>query len=328
MFRINLKNDIHFLCAPEDSILSGAQKENITLDYSCKTGRCQSCKAKVIEGTSLATLEETGLNAEDKSRGYILTCVRTPTSHLTLDIEDLSAYSLEKIKTVPSKIDSITKIASNVIELHLRIPPNASFRYLSGQYINIIKGDYKRSYSIASTSSSSNLVFFIKNYGGGKFSNYLFNEAQINDLLRIEGPIGTFFYRNTSKKNIVFLATGTGIAPVKGILEQLDENNREVVGKNIYLFFGGRTEEDLFWKPNFKKINVHFVPVLSRSTADWEGAKGYVQDVVLSKEIDLADSVLYACGSENMIRESRDLFIKNGLPEDVFYSDAFISSTP
>lgn len=327
MFKVNLKNDIHFLCASEDSILSGAQKENIILEHSCKTGRCQACKAKVISGTAIATFDETGLSDEDKSRGFILTCVRTPTSDLMLDVEDLSAYSLEPIRTLPSKVDKITHLSSNVIELQLRMPPNSSFRYLSGQYINIIKGDYKRSYSIASTNSSSNLVFFIKNYKGGKFSNYLFNEAQINDLLRIEGPIGTFFYRNTSKKNIVFLATGTGIAPVKAILEQLDENNSAVKDKNIYLFFGGRKEDDLFWKPNFKNIKVEYIPVLSRSTADWEGAKGYVQDIVLSKEINLSDSVLYACGSENMIRDSRILLLQNGLSEDVFYSDAFISST-
>jgi CDP-4-dehydro-6-deoxyglucose reductase len=326
MFRINLKNDIHFSCSPEDVILDGAQKQSIVLDYSCKTGRCQSCKAKVLEGTSIANLEETGLSAEEKSRGYILTCVRTPTSDLTLDIEDLSAYSLEKVKTIPSKIDFISKISSNVIELHLRIPPNASFPYLSGQYINIIKEDYKRSYSIANTSTATNLVFFIKNYGGGRFSNYLFNEAKINDLLRIEGPIGTFFYRKTNKKNIVFLATGTGIAPVKAILEQMDENDSEVIDKNIYLFFGGRTEEDLFWKPNLKNIKVHFIPVLSRSNADWKGEKGYVQNVVLSKEIGLSDSVLYACGSEKMIKDSRELLVENGLSEEVFYSDAFISS--
>lgn len=326
MFRISLKNDAHFLCAPQDTILSGAQKENITLDYSCKTGRCQSCKAKVINGTSFASIDESGLSEEDKAKGYILTCVRTPTSDLTLDIEDLSAYSLEQVRTLPAKVDKITAISADVIELQLRMPPNASFRYLSGQYINIIKGDYKRSYSIANTHSVSPLVFFIKNYGGGRFSNYLFNEAKINDLLRIEGPIGTFFYRKTNKKNIIFLATGTGIAPVKAILEQMDENNTELIEKNIYLFFGGRKEEDLFWKPDFENIKVNFIPVLSRIDDNWNGEKGYIQNVVLSKEINLADAVLYACGSEKMIKDSSVLLIKNGLSEDAFYSDAFISS--
>jgi CDP-4-dehydro-6-deoxyglucose reductase len=326
MFSINLKNDIHFLCAPEDTILSGAQKENIALDYSCKTGRCQSCKAKVIKGTSWATIDEIGLSEEEKSKGYILTCVRTATSDLTLDIEDLSEYSLEQVRTLPSKVDKITAISPNVIELQLRIPPNASLHYLSGQYINIIRGDYKRSYSIANRNSNTNLVLFIKNYQGGKFSNYLFNEAKINDLLRIEGPIGTFFYRKTHKKNIIFLATGTGIAPVKAILEQMDENNIDLIDKNIYLFFGGRTEEDLFWKPDFRNIKVHFIPVLSRSNANWIGEKGYVQDRILTQKIDLTDSVLYACGSENMIKDSRVLLTANGLSEDAFYSDAFISS--
>jgi CDP-4-dehydro-6-deoxyglucose reductase len=326
MFTINLKNGIHFSCSPEDVILDGAQKQSMALDYSCKTGRCQSCKAKVVEGTSLATVDEIGLSEEEKSKGYILTCVRKPTSDLTLDIEDLSGYSLEQVRTLPSKVDKMTAISPDVIELQLRIPPNASFHYLSGQYINIIKGDYKRSYSIANRNSNTNLVLFIKNYKGGKFSNYLFHEAKINDLLRIEGPIGTFFYRKTNKKNIVFLATGTGIAPVKAILEQMDENNSDLINKNIYLFFGGRIAEDLFWKPNFKNIKVHFIPVLSRSNAYWNGEKGYVQDRILFQKIDLSDSVLYACGSENMIRDSRVLLTANGLSEDAFYSDAFISS--
>ena len=326
MFSINLKNDVQFSCAPEDTILNGAQKENITLDYSCKTGRCQSCKAKVLKGTSLPNVDEIGLSEHEKLEGYILTCVRTPTSDLTLDIEDLGEYSLEKVKTIPSKIDLISKLSSNVIELHLRIPPNASFDYLSGQYINIIKGDYKRSYSIANKNSASNLVLFIKKYEEGRFSTYLFNEAKINDLLRIEGPIGTFFYRKTNKNNIVFLATGTGIAPVKAILEQMDENNTDLIDKNIYLFFGGRTEEDLFWRPDFKNIKVHFIPVLSRSGEEWKGAKGYIQDAMISENINISDSVFYACGSENMIKDSRALVLKNGLSDDAFYSDAFISS--
>ena len=326
MFTINLKNGIHFSCSPEDVILDGAQKQSIALDYSCKTGRCQSCKAKVVNGTSITSIDEIGLSEEDKAKGFILTCVRTPTSDLTLDIEDLSAYSLEQVRTLPAKVDKITAISADVIELQLRMPPNASFRFLSGQYINIIKGDYKRSYSIANATSASPLVFFIKNYGGGRFSNYLFNEAKINDLLRIEGPMGTFFYRKTKKKNIIFLATGTGIAPVKAILEQMDENNATLMDKNIFLFFGGRKEEDLFWKPKLANIKVNFIPVLSRRNDQWNGEKGYIQNIVISKEIDLEDSVVYACGSENMIKDSRGLLTANGLAEDVFYSDAFISS--
>lgn len=326
MFRIELKNNKHFSCDEIDTILVGAQKENVNLNYSCKTGRCQSCKAKVISGTTKAEFDEFGLSEEDEKNGFILTCVRTPTSDVVLDMDDLSDYKLESIKTLPSKINKITKISADVIELELRIPPNSTFNYLSGQYVNFIKDDYKRSYSVANYNKSANLVFFIKKYPGGVFSNYLFNEAKVNDLLRIEGPLGTFFLRNTDKKNIIFLATGTGIAPVKAILEQMNDDNTGLRSKNIFLFFGGRFSEDLFWKPEFSNINVNFIPVLSKNTEDWDGSTGYVQDILLSKSINLSDSVVYACGSENMINDSNKILIQNGLSEDSFYSDAFVST--
>ena len=326
MFRIDLKDNKYFSCGEIDTILVGAQKENVNLNYSCKTGRCQSCKARVISGTSKAEFEEIGLSAEDKKNGYILTCVRTPTSDVILDLDDLSGYKLESIRTLPSKINRITKLSSDVIELELRIPPQSTFNYLPGQYVNFIKGDYKRSYSVANYNKFSNLVFFIKRYQGGLFSNYLFNEAKVNDLLRIEGPIGTFFLRNTDKKNIIFLATGTGIAPVKAILEQMNDDNTGRPNKNIFLFFGGRFSEDLFWKPEFNNINVNFIPVLSRSELGWDGLTGYVQNILLSKTINLSDSVVYACGSENMINDSHKILIRNGLSEDSFYSDAFVST--
>jgi CDP-4-dehydro-6-deoxyglucose reductase len=326
MFQINLKNTSSFSCSVEDTILIGAQKENTTLNYSCKTGRCKSCKAKVLDGTSITIADEIGLTADEKKEGFILTCVRKPTSDVTLDLEDLSGYALESIRTLPSKVDTITKLSDEVIELRLRVPPQSNFKYLPGQYINIIKGDYKRSYSIANNDSTTGIVLFIKNYQGGKFSTYLFNEAKINDLLRMEGPLGTFFYRETKKSNIVFLATGTGIAPIKSILENMEQNIEGIKNKNIYLFFGGRTQEDLFWEPQFKNINVKFIPVLSRSENNWNGEKGHIQGVLMSKNIDLLDSVVYACGSVNMIKDAKEITIKNGLPENLFYSDEFISS--
>jgi CDP-4-dehydro-6-deoxyglucose reductase len=326
MYQVSLKNDISFYCEANDTILVGAQKQNLNLNYSCQTGRCQSCKAKVLSGTSIAKADEIGLSEEDKKNGYILTCVRTITSDVVLDLDDLSGYKIEPIRTLPSKINRITKLSSDVIRLELRIPPQSTFNYMPGQYVNFIKGDYKRSYSVANYNKSSNLVFFIKRYQGGLFSDYLFNEAKVNDLLRVEGPIGTFFFRQTDKKNIIFLATGTGIAPVKAILEEMNDNSTGLPDKNIFLFFGGRFAEDLFWKPEFSNINVNFVPVLSKNTEDWDGSTGYVQEILLSKSINLSESVVYACGSENMINDSNKILIQNGLSEDSFYSDAFVST--
>lgn len=326
MFRIHLKNNKHFSCQEIDTILVGAQKEKINLNYSCQTGRCQSCKVKVLKGTSVAKGEETGLSEEEKRNGFILSCVRAPTSDLFLDVTDLSDYALEAVKILPSKIERIERISEDVIELELRTPPQLKFNYLSGQYVNFIKDDYKRSYSIANTNTSSNLIFFVKKYPGGKFSKYLFEEAKINDLLRIEGPLGTFFFRNPDKKNIVFLATGTGIAPVKAILEQIDQDNEDNWDRNIFLFFGGRVPEDLFWKPTFNNIKVHFIPVLSKGESSWTGETGYIQDVLLSKSINLADASVYACGSDKMIKDSNKLLVENGLAEDSFYSDAFVSA--
>jgi CDP-4-dehydro-6-deoxyglucose reductase len=326
MFRIVLKNSSEFTCSIHDTLLVGAEKNGITLNHSCRTGRCKSCKAKVLEGSSVAIFDEIGLTSEERKEGFILTCVRKPTSDVTLGLEDLSGYALEPIRTLPSKVDVITKLSDDVIELRLRVPPQSDFKYLPGQYINIIKGDYKRSYSIANNDCTNGIDLFVKNYQGGKFSTYLFNEAKINDLLRIEGPIGTFFYRKTNKTNIIFLATGTGIAPIKSILENMDQNNVEIKYKNIYLFFGGRTQDDIFWEPQFKGINVHFIPVLSRSENNWNGEKGHIIESLIIKKIDLLDSVVYACGSVNMIKDAKEITIKNGLPENLFYSDEFISS--
>ena len=326
MFNINLQNDKYFVCNEDETILFAALKENVNLNYSCQDGRCQSCKTKVLKGTSIANKEETGLSLEEKKDGYILTCVRIPTSDLYLEVEDLSEYTLEKTRTIPAKVDSLHQISTDVIALHLRIPPNTNFKYLPGQYVDIVKGDYKRSYSIANNGSSANLVFYIKNYPQGRFSQYLFNEAKLNDLLRIEGPFGTFFYRKTQKKNIIFLATGTGIAPVKAMLEEMNSNVADIQDKQIYLFFGGRTQKDLFWKPEFGDLKIDFIPVLSKIDGDWMGEKGYIQDVLISKSIDLSDAIVYACGSENMIKDSNRLLIQHGLSDDSFHSDAFVST--
>jgi len=326
MFEISLKNNKSFNCDDKTSILNAAKEAGILLEHSCLAARCRSCATKVIKGTSTKVIEDAVLSEEDEKNGIILTCNALPTSNMLLDIEDLGDTDLQKSRTLPAKIDSITPITSTVIKVVLRLPPTSNFIFEAGQYVNIIKGAVKRSYSIANKYREGNIIeFYIKEYKNGVMSNYWFNEAKINDLLRIEGPLGTFFYRENESENIIFLATGTGIAPVKSILEQLN-GNTVLEDKRIWLFWGGRYKEDIFWNPEFINLNLKFTPVLSRSDENWEGEKGYVQDVVLKQKINLINAQVYACGSIDMIASAKRLCINNGLPEYQFYSDAFVSS--
>jgi CDP-4-dehydro-6-deoxyglucose reductase len=326
MFEISLKNNKKFLCDEELTIFQAAKNSNILLNHSCLAARCKSCIVKVIEGNTVNIHEESVLSKADKEANYVLSCNAKPTSNLVLDIEDLGDIKFYEKRIIPSKIDSIEYLTEDVIKLSLRFPPTANFKFISGQYVNLIKGGLKRSYSIANqTGENSKVTFYIKKYENGLMSKYWFKEAKPNDLIRLEGPLGAFFYRKSEQTDIIFLATGTGVAPVKSILEEIVNSNVDFSNKNFTIIVGARKKENLFWKPEINKnINLKFIPVLSRPGENWEGARGYVQDVLLKQNIELSKAQVYACGSNEMIESSRKLLIQNSLPENQFYSDAFV----
>ncbi len=308
----------------DKTIFESAQENSLLIEHSCLTGRCSSCKAKLLSGTTVAIGGELGLTEDEKSQGYILTCVRQPKSDIELDVDILENVNFIKSKTIPSKISSITQVAPEVMKLVLRFPPNTEFKFNPGQYVNILKGNIKRSYSIAGQQDGNSLVFFIKKYEDGKMSKYLFEEAMENDLLRVEGPLGSFFLRETSSTNIIFLATGTGIAPVLSMIQN-SASRAQLENKNVFLFHGGRSKEDLIEYPFFKQSAIHYFPTLSRSE-EVDYHFGYIQTIVLSEQIDLKQSTVYACGSEKMIKEAKSLLVNNGLNPKEFYSDAFLES--
>tara|TARA_A100001011_G_scaffold385272_1_gene459000 strand:- start:859 stop:1845 length:987 start_codon:yes stop_codon:yes gene_type:complete len=327
MFEIKLKNNKSFTCDKDSTIFEAAKKSDIILEHSCLSSRCRSCVVKILSGKTINKAEEMVLSEEDKNANYVLSCNAKPISDIELDIEDLGQITLFKKIIIPSKINFIEKVTNDIIRIVLRIPPNSLFRFNSGQYVNIIKANIIRSYSIANSSDHQNeLEFFIKKYKNGLMSNYFFEEAKINDLLRLEGPIGTFFLRESSFENIIFLATGTGIAPIKSILEELEKSHEKYQNKNFWLIVGARFKEDLFWQPIFKNLNINYIPVLSRQINDWNGAQGYVQDIVLKQQIDLENTQVYACGSNDMINSAKELFLKNNLKENNFFSDAFVQT--
>ncbi len=329
MFHITLKNGKSFSCETNDTIFEGAKKNGIILEHSCLSARCRSCAVQIESGTVKEKYDDLVLSKEEKLNQWVLSCNAIPTSNVILDIEDLGGIQFFEKKIIPSKIQSIVKLSENVIEVSLRLPPNSNFGYNSGQYVNIIKGDIKRSYSIANAfEQNALLTFFIKKYDNGLMSNYWFEEAKVNDLLRIEGPLGSFFVRENVQENIIFLATGTGVAPIKAILENLSKSENQFRNKNLWLFVGARNENDLFWNPSkLKNIDyINYIPVLSRASSEWKGESGYIQDIVIKHSISLANSHVYACGSNVMIESAKKLLIDNGLNKIHFFSDAFVQS--
>lgn len=328
MFEVTLKNNKIFKCEENSTIYEAAKLNGIILEHSCLKARCRSCIVNVVKGETKDRFDDFVLSAEEKQQNITLSCNAIPISDITIDVEDLGDIVLYDKKIVPAKINLIEKITKDIIKVVFRLPPNSNFKFNSGQYVNLIKDGVSRSYSIANNSISNNqLEFFIKNYKNGLMSKYWFEEAKLNHLLRIEGPLGSFFLRDTVKKNIVFLATGTGIAPVKSILEKIKLSQNKYVDKTFWLFVGARYKKDLFWNPESLDIqNLKYIKVLSQETENFVGFKGYVQDAVISKKIDLADSQVYACGSNMMIQSAKKVFIENFLEENSFFSDAFVQT--
>ena len=231
-------------------------------------------------------------------------------------------------KTIPCRLDSISLSAEDVVEIQLRTPPSSPLKYLPGQYIDVIgKEGLRRSYSIANAPrEDGKLTLHIRKVDAGAMSQYWFHEAKENDLLRLEGPLGSFCLRESVASNLILLATGTGIAPIKAILESLSISKAVNGYDKIFLYWGGRVVSDLYWHPRFHTLPFKFVPVLSREIPN-QGFKGYVQGAVLDDGHDLSDSVVYACGSPAMIRTAQHDLIAAGLNKRNFYSDAFVSSS-
>ncbi|MDN5936934.1 MAG: FAD-binding oxidoreductase, partial [Nitrosospira sp.] len=227
--------------------------------------------------------------------------------------------------------------APDVMVISLKLPTNERLQFLAGQYIDIfMKSGKRRSFSLANAPHDDELLqLHVRNYPGGTFAEHVFTRMKERDILRFEGPLGTFFLREDSDKPIIFVASGTGFAPVKSILEHafyvrnVHGNERQMV-----LYWGARTKADLYlanlagnWQQ--KHDNFTFIPVLSEAlqTDHWSGRTGLVHRAVLADFDDLSGYQVYACGTPAMVEAAHTDFTRlRGLPEDEFFSDAFTVS--
>lgn len=326
---VHLSSGKTFEASNDISLLDAASKAGVSLPYSCKTGRCSTCKCRVLRGETKALVEELGLTEMEKAERWILSCARTAVTDVVLEAEDLGDLLLPEARTLACRISRLDKLAPDVIQVILRLPPNAIFNFIPGQYIDVIGPDgIRRSYSLANAPKAENtLELHIRAVENGAMSQYWFNQSAVNDLLRVHGPQGTFFLRNIAKRDLIFLATGTGFAPVKAILEALPSLAADHQPASITVMWGARYEHDLYFDVSGLPGIQKYVPVLSRAEAVWQGERGYVQDALIRHISDLRNAAVYACGSDAMIASAKSTLTAAGLSSQHFHSDAFVCSS-
>lgn len=326
-FLVTLKSGAQFAVDGGQTILAAARAAGVVLDYSCRTGRCGVCRATVLSGETEARLAETWVG-EGRDANEILTCCRTPASDLLLEAEDLSQLADIEIRTVPARIDGIEQVGPGVVKVRLRLPPTARFRYIAGQYVDIIAHGVRRSYSLATAPQvDGRLEMHIAEVPGGTLSSYWFGNAAVNDLIRLEGPLGTFFLRDSGPETaIVFLATGTGIAPVLAMVQDMAQHRPADLARTT-LLWGNRHTADFYLDPAIFAA-VRYIPVVSRPDGEWQGAIGHVQDNLSSSAFDPERTMVYACGSPAMIDSARTRLVREmGLASSQFLYDSFVPST-
>lgn len=322
-----------FTVAPGEAVLAAGIRQGIGLPYGCKDGACGSCKCKLISGAvQHGTHQTKALSPEEEAGGLVLTCCAVPQSDLVLESRQVTELGAMPIKKMPTRVISLVQKSPDVMVLQLQLPANDSFAYRAGQYVEFILRDgSRRSYSMATAPSlGPNMELHIRHMPGGKFTDQVFGTMKEKDILRVEGPYGTFFLREDSTKPIILLASGTGFAPIKALIEHMQHLGLQ---RQVTLYWGGRRPADLYmeeWVHAQLKVmpNLRYVPVVSDAAPEdhWEGRTGFVHRAVLADFPDLSAYQVYACGAPIVIESARKEFSTLAqLPPDEYFADSFTS---
>jgi len=338
-YQVTLKaSGKQFTVQKDETLLEAALHQGITLPYGCKNGACGSCKGKILEGqVEHGQHSASALSPADEASGSTLFCCAHPKSDLLIEAREVQGAGDIAVRKLPCRVNSISRPSEDVAILKLQLPATERFQFLAGQYLEfLLKDGQRRAYSIANAPDQEGpLELHLRHLPGGLFTDFVFGAKELalkeKDILRFEGPLGSFFLREDSKKPIIFVAAGTGFAPIKSIVEQMQLKK---IQRPIHLYWGGRRPRDLYldalcqtWEKDIPEFT--YTPVISDALPEdqWTGRTGFVHQAVITDYQNMADLQVYACGAPVMVNAARQDFSSQcHLPEEEFYADSFTSA--
>lgn len=331
-FQISLEpGGQRFIADDSQTILEAALAAGLALPYGCRDGACGACKGRVVSGeVDLGNASATALSDADRAAGMTLFCCAQPRSDLVLEARSVSRVGDIPVKKLPCRVQRLRRVADDVMVIEAKLPASGPFQFRAGQYIDFLLADgRRRSFSIANAPhEADHMELHVRLVPGGSFTEHVFNGMKERDILRFEGPLGTFGLHEDSNLPIVMIAGGTGFAPMKSLIEHAIHIGLK---RPIALYWGARTRAGLYmdelarrWEgalPGFR-----YVPVLSEATTEdrWNGRTGLVHEAAMQDFADLSQHEVYACGAPAMIEAARrDLVTRCRLSDDRFFADAF-----
>lgn len=312
----------------DETLLAAALRQGVILPYSCKNGTCASCKCRLVEGRVRYPFNPPdALSITDVADGQVLACQAVADGAVRLEAREIEQVADLPLRMMPARVESIDDLTPDVRRLRLKLPRGQRLQFLAGQYIDILlPGGKRRAFSIASTPAETDFIeLHVKYVDGGGFTGHVFDGMQVGEIVRFEGPLGTFFVRLGSPRPILMMGGGTGFAPLKAMIEDLLAAGDD---RPITLYWGVRTESDLYAKSLIAEIaerhhDFRFVPVLSEPDADWEGRTGFVHEALLADHRNLTAYEIYMSGPPAMVHGARTAFLERGVSEDHLHYDSF-----
>jgi len=311
-----------------ETVLTAAMRSGVKLPHACTVGGCGTCRVKLAGGRVSYEGLPMALSPQEAEQGYALACQAYPESDLVIEVPRIDFA--EPTRQV-ALVTDLAPLCDDVMHLTLALPDVAALAYRPGQHMNIVLDDGShRSFSMASPPDGNTVDFHIRRIRGGRFTERMLDALQPGDMVDVEIPLGTFRYHDEDYREILMVATGTGISPLKCMLQGLmDDPDCPPVS----LYWGGRMPANLYleeqiraWGERLYEFRYH--PVLSCADAAWSGHRGHVQDAVARDIRDLSQHSIYLCGSPAMIHDAKAAFLAMGASVDHIHADGFNFQRP